>query len=107
MSLSIRWTMPGRSIPPTPDSAAELHQSLVQLSRCTLIDNLTRNLAPHMRAIHRLEQANETQATQAAAMRNAVIAALIARDGGLAENLILKHHFGLNQHIQHTCAFLD
>jgi DNA-binding GntR family transcriptional regulator len=93
--------------PQTPDGAADLHQSLVQLSRCVLIDNLTRNLAPHMRAIHRLEQADESQAAQAAAMRNAVIGALTARDGEQAESLILKHHFGLNQHIQRTCAFLD
>jgi hypothetical protein len=125
-------------LPQTPDSTADLHQSLVQLSRCALIGNLTRNLnrvqfethgsvcpivtlikgrnydfqtgrglAPHMRAIHRLELADETQAAEAAAMRNAVISALTARDGGLAESLIIKHYFGLNQHIQRTCAFLD
>jgi DNA-binding GntR family transcriptional regulator len=94
-------------LPQTPDSIADLHQSLVQLSRCALIGNLTRNLAPHMRAIYRLELADETQAAEAAAMRNAVIAALTARDGGLAESLIIKHYFGLNQHIQRTCAFLD
>jgi DNA-binding GntR family transcriptional regulator len=93
--------------PPTPDSAADLHQSLVQLSRCALIGNLTRNLALHMRAIHRLEQADETQAALALEMRNGVIAALTAREGAQAESLILKHHFGLNQHIQRTCAFLD
>jgi DNA-binding GntR family transcriptional regulator len=91
----------------TPDRAADLHQSLVQLSNCALIGNLTRNLAPHMRAIHRLEQANETRAAQATAMRNALIAALTARDGALAERLILRHHLDLNQHIQRTCAFLD
>jgi DNA-binding GntR family transcriptional regulator len=95
------------NFPQTPDSAADLHQSLVQLSRCALIGNLTRNLAPHMRAIHRLENTDETQAAQAVAMRNAVIAALTARDGEQAESLILNHHFGLNQHIQHTCDFLD
>jgi DNA-binding FadR family transcriptional regulator len=95
------------NFPQTPDSAADLHQSLVQLSRCALIGNLTRNLAPHMRAIHRLEQADETQAAQAASMRNAVIGALTARDGEQAESLILKHHLDLNQHIQRTCAFLD
>jgi DNA-binding GntR family transcriptional regulator len=94
-------------LPPTPDSAADLHQSLVQLSRCALIGNLTRNLALHMRAIHRLEQADEIQAALAVGMRNGVIAALTAREGGEAESLILKHHFGLNQHIQRTCAFLD
>ena len=93
--------------PPTPDSAADLHQSLVQFSRCALIGNLTRNLALHMRAIHRLEQADETQAALAVGMRNGVIAALTAREGAQAESLILKHHFGLNQHIQRTCAFLD
>jgi DNA-binding GntR family transcriptional regulator len=89
------------------DSAADLHQLLVQLSRCALIGDLTRNLAPHMRAIHRLEQADEAQAALAAAMRNAVIAALTARDGGRAKSLILDHHFDLNQHIQRTCDFLD
>jgi DNA-binding GntR family transcriptional regulator len=94
-------------VPLTPDSAADLHQSLVQLSRCTLIGNLTRNLALHMRAIHRLEQADEAQAALAVGMRNGVIAALTAREGAQAESLILKHHFGLNQHIQRTCAFLD
>ena len=105
---SPNWPNASRpNFPQTPDSAADLHQSLVQLSRCALIGNLTRNLAPHMRAIHRLEQADETQAAQAAAMRNAVIAALTARDGELAESLILNHHFGLNQHIQRTCDFLD
>ena len=91
----------------TPDRAADLHQSLVQLSNCALIGDLTRNLAPHMRAIHRLEQADETQAAQATAMRNALIAALTARNGETAERLILRHHFDLNQHIQRTCAFLD
>jgi DNA-binding GntR family transcriptional regulator len=91
----------------TPDRAADLHQSLVQLSNCALIGDLTRNLAPHMRAIHRLEQADETRAAQATAMQNALIAALTARDGALAERLILRHHFDLNQHIQRTCAFLD
>ena len=60
-----------------------------------------------MRAIHRLEQADEAQSALAAALRSAVIAALTARDGEQAESLILKHHFGLNQHIQRTCAFLD
>ena len=94
-------------LPQTPDSTADLHQSLVQLSRCALIGNLTRNLALHMRAIHRLEQADETQAALAIATRNGVIAALTAREGDQAESLILKHHFGLNQHIQRTCAFLD
>jgi DNA-binding GntR family transcriptional regulator len=91
----------------TPDRAADLHQSLVQLSNCALIGNLTRNLAPHMRAIHRLEQANKTRAAQATAMQIALIAALTARDGETAERLILRHHFDLNQHIQRTCAFLD
>ena len=60
-----------------------------------------------MRAIHRLEQADEAQAALAAGMRNGVIAAVTAREGSEAESLILKHHFGLNQHIQRTCAFLD
>jgi DNA-binding GntR family transcriptional regulator len=93
--------------PQTADSAGDLHQFLVLLSRCAMIGNLTRNLALHMRAIHRLQQADETQAALAAAMRNGVIGALTARDGIQAESLILKHHFGLNQHIQRTCAFLD
>jgi DNA-binding GntR family transcriptional regulator len=91
----------------TPDRTADLHQSLVQLSNCALIGNLTRNLALHMRAIHRLERADEAKAAQATAMRDALIAALIARDGERAERLILEHHFDLNRHIQRTCDFLD
>lgn len=95
------------SLAHTPDSAAGLHQSLAGLSRCALIGSLTRNLALHMRAIHRIEQADETQAAQAVETRTAVVAALTARDGAQAESLILKRHFALNQYIQRTCAFLD
>jgi DNA-binding GntR family transcriptional regulator len=95
----------------TPDRTADLHQSLhqslVQLSNCALIGNLTRNLALHMRAIHRLERVDEAKAAQATAMRDALIAALIIRDGEQAERLILEHHFDLNRHIQRTCDFLD
>lgn len=75
------------------------HQTIIRLSECRLIEEMTENLFIHVRAIRVVSIRQENRAAKSMAEHRAIIDALEARDADRAERLVRDHALGLAAHV--------
>ena len=83
------------------------HQTIIRMSGCALLAEMTENLFIHMRAIRKITIHQENRATRSVADHFRIIGALERRDAELAERLAREHTVGLATHVERHGDFLD
>ena len=85
----------------------EFHQTIVQLSRNTVLIQLAENLFTHMRMIRRKTIGEKDRADRSIRDHMHIIEALEARDTARAETLVRDHALGLADHVAKFADYLD
>lgn len=83
------------------------HQATIRLGGSSLIEDLTRNLFIHMRAIRRATIGQDNRAERSIADHLAIIEALERRDMDKAGELVRGHTLDLAVHVERYCGYLD
>jgi DNA-binding GntR family transcriptional regulator len=81
------------------------HSTIVRLSGCRLIDDMTQNLFLHMRAIRAVSMRQGNRSETSIKEHKAIIDALERRDAGEAERLVRDHTLGLAAHVERYGVF--
>lgn len=81
------------------------HQTLIKLSGCDLLSEMTRNLFIHIRGVRTAALAEENRAEVALREHLAIIDALKKRDAGLAEELVNSHTLKLTAYVERSALF--
>jgi DNA-binding GntR family transcriptional regulator len=81
------------------------HQTIIRLSGCRLIDDMTQNLFLHMRAIRAVSMRQENRSETSIREHKAIIEALERRDASEAERLVRDHTLGLAAHVERNGVF--
>lgn len=76
------------------------HQTIIGLSGCAMIGEMTENLFIHIRGIRAVSVRQENRSERSLQEHRAIIAALAARDADLAERLVREHTLGLAAHVE-------
>lgn len=76
------------------------HQTIIGLSGCEMIAEMTENLFIHIRGIRAVSVRQENRSERSLQEHRAIIAALVARDADLAERLVREHTLGLAAHVE-------
>src|SRR5580692_3068277 len=85
----------------------EFHQTLVRLSRNSVVINLAENLFTHMRMIRRKTIGEKDRVDRSIRDHMHIIEALEARDTLHAEKLVRDHALGLAEHVEKYADYLD
>ena len=85
----------------------EFHQTIVQLSRNTVLIQLAENLFTHMRMIRRKTIGEKDRADRSIRDHMHIIEALEARDTACAETLVRDNALGLADHVAKFADYLD
>jgi DNA-binding GntR family transcriptional regulator len=85
----------------------EFHQTIVRLSRNTVLVQLAENLFSHMRMIRRKTIGEKDRADRSIRDHMHIIEALEARDIVRAETLVRDHALGLAEHVAKYADYLD
>jgi len=85
----------------------EFHQSIIRMSRNTVLINLAENLFTHMRMIRRQTIGEEDRADRSIRDHLNIIQALEARATERAEELVRAHALGLADHVARHATYLD
>ncbi len=85
----------------------EFHQTLVRLSRNSVLINLAENLFTHMRMIRRKTIGEKDRVDRSIRDHMHIIEALEARDTVRAEKLVRDHALGLAEHVEKYADYLD
>jgi DNA-binding GntR family transcriptional regulator len=85
----------------------EFHQTLVRLSRNSVLINLAENLFTHMRMIRRKTIGEKDRVDRSIRDHMHIIEALEARDTLRAEKLVRDHALGLAEHVDKYADYLD
>jgi len=85
----------------------KFHQSIIALSKNTVLQALAETLFVHMRAIRAKTITERDRASRSIIDHMHIIEAIEARDTELAERLVREHSFGLADHINNYVAYLD
>ena len=85
----------------------EFHQTLVRLSRNSVLINLAENLFTHMRMIRRKTIGEKDRVDRSIRDHMHIIEALEARDTLRAERLVRDHALGLAEHVEKYADYLD
>lgn len=83
------------------------HQTIIKLSGCNLIAEMTENLFIHVRAIRTVSLRQDNRAERSINDHMRIIAALEARDADLAARLVREHSMGLAAHVEKHGAFAE
>ena len=83
----------------------KFHQTVVRLSGCEIIAQMTENLFIHIRAIRTVSLRQDTRAERSMREHMQIIAALEARDMEAAERLTREHTLGLAAHVEKHGVF--
>ena len=78
----------------------KFHQTVVRLSGCEIIADMTENLFIHIRAIRTVSLRQDNRAERSMREHMQIIAALEARDTEAAEHLTREHTLGLAAHVE-------
>lgn len=78
------------------------HQSILELSKCKLIKEITDGLFLHMHAIRRRALTEGDRASHSVTDHLEIVEALEARDPNLASRLVREHTMRLHDHIRTT-----
>lgn len=82
------------------DANIRFHQTIIGLSGCAMIGEMTENLFIHIRGIRAVSVRQENRSERSLQEHRAIIAALVARDADLAERLVREHTLGLAAHVE-------
>jgi DNA-binding GntR family transcriptional regulator len=85
----------------------EFHQTIIRLSRNSLLVDLAENLFTHMRMIRRKTIGEKDRADRSIRDHMHIIEALEARDTLRAEKLVRDHALGLAEHVAKYADYLD
>ena len=85
----------------------EFHQTIVRLSRNTVLIRLAENLFTHMRMIRRKTIGEKDRADRSIRDHMHIIEALEARDTARAETLVRDHALGLADHVAKYADYLE
>ncbi|MBU2533857.1 MAG: GntR family transcriptional regulator [Alphaproteobacteria bacterium] len=76
------------------------HSTIIGLSRCELIAEMTDGLFRHVRAIRRRTIYEKDRAQRSVRDHNRIVKALVRRDGDLASRLVREHTLKLREHVE-------
>lgn len=82
------------------DANIRFHQTIIGLSGCAMIGEMTENLFIHIRGIRAVSVRQENRSERSLQEHRAIISALVARDADLAERLVREHTLGLAAHVE-------
>jgi len=85
----------------------EFHQTLIRLSRNSVLIDLAENLFTHMRMIRRKTIGEKDRVDRSIRDHMHIIEALEARDTLRAEQLVRDHALGLAEHVEKYADYLD
>jgi DNA-binding GntR family transcriptional regulator len=85
----------------------EFHQTIIRMSRNTVLIALAENLFTHMRMIRRKTIGEQDRADRSIRDHMTIIQALEARDTKRAEDLVRNHALGLADHVEKYADYLD
>jgi DNA-binding GntR family transcriptional regulator len=85
----------------------EFHQTIIRMSRNTVLIALAENLFTHMRMIRRKTIGEQDRADRSIRDHMTIIQALEARDTKRAEELVRNHALGLAEHVEKYADYLD
>ena len=85
----------------------EFHQSIIRMSRNSVLIDLAENLFTHMRMIRRKTIGEKDRADRSIRDHMHIIEALEARDTARAETLVRDHALGLAEHVEKYAEYLD
>jgi len=85
----------------------EFHQTIIRLSRNTVLVQLAENLFTHMRMIRRKTIGEKDRADRSIRDHIHIIEALETRDTVRAEKLVRDHALGLAEHVAKYADYLD
>ncbi|HVP34864.1 MAG TPA: GntR family transcriptional regulator [Steroidobacteraceae bacterium] len=89
------------------DANIAFHQMVIRLGGSRVIEEATRNLFLHVRAIRRATISQNNRAARSIIDHLKIIEALERRDTELAERLTRQHTLDLAVHVDRYCDFLD
>jgi len=85
----------------------EFHQSIIRMSKNSVLISLAENLFTHMRMIRRKTIGEEDRADRSIRDHMNIIEALEQRDTARAEELVRQHALGLADHVARHADYLD
>ncbi len=85
----------------------EFHQTIIRMSRNSVLIELAANLFTHMRMIRRRTIGQQDRADRSISDHMNIIQALEARDTARAEELVRNHALGLAEHVARYADYLD
>jgi len=89
------------------DANIAFHQMVIRLGGSRILEEATRNLFLHVRAIRRATISQNNRAARSIIDHLKIIEALERRDTELAERLTRQHTLDLAAHVDRYCDFLD
>jgi DNA-binding GntR family transcriptional regulator len=98
---------PAEHIDEYSDANIAFHQTIIRLGGSQLIEDATKNLFIHVRAIRRATISQDNRAARSIIEHLRIIEALERRDTELAERLARQHTLDLAAHVERHCDFLD
>ncbi len=104
---SFATSPPSEHIDEYSDANLNFHQAVIRLGGSQLIEDATRNLLIHVRAIRRATISQSDRAARSIVDHLNIIEALERRDTELAERLARQHTLDLATHVERYCDFLD
>jgi DNA-binding GntR family transcriptional regulator len=98
---------PAEHIGEYSDANIAFHQMIIRLGGSRLIEDATKNLFIHVRAIRKATISQDNRAARSIIEHLKIIEALERRDTELAERLTRQHTLDLAAHVARYCDFLD
>ncbi len=89
------------------DANITFHQTILELSGCTLLRTTADGLFTHMQAVRRRAMGESDRARRSVADHMEIIDALMARDANLASRRVREHTMRLHDHISKTWVRLE
>lgn len=89
------------------DANIKFHQTILELSGCSLLRKTADGLFTHMQAIRRRSMGESDRARRSVVDHMEIIEALAARDGDLASRRVREHTMRLHDHISKTWTRLE
>ncbi len=81
------------------DDNIRFHSTIIRLSDCELIAQMTDSLFMHVRAIRRRTIFERDRAQRSVRDHSKIVKALVKRDGDLASKLVREHTMKLHEHV--------
>ncbi len=89
------------------DANIKFHQSIRELSGCSLLKSTADGLFMHMHAVRRRAMGESDRARRSVVDHMKIIEALESRDADLASRLVREHTMRLHDHIRYTWTKLE